>query len=145
MSGSNLPPRYGTSDEHTKAQYKMCEYLKPIYTQVLVEYYVPTPNVSFGVMPSIHTTKPYRLDVYATEPRLNSEHTWVYPILGIEIDGKYGHSSDRQSLRDRRRTKDIEEFYNMSIHRFHYKDIIGRNALRPALIYDELGISKKGV
>jgi hypothetical protein len=138
-------PRYGTSDEHTKAQYRIAEYLKPMYMQVFVEYDVPTPNVSFGVMPSIHTTKPYRLDVYATEPRPLSPYFCQYPILGVEIDGKYGHSSDRQSVRDRRRTKDIEDFYNMSIHRFHYKDIIGRNTLRLALIYDELGISRKGV
>lgn len=138
-------PRYGTSDEHTKAQYRIAEYLKPMYIQVLVEYYVPTPNVSFGVLPSIHQSKPYRLDVYASGIKESSPYQCKYETIGVEIDGKYGHSSDRQSLRDKRRTKDIEDFYNMSIHRFHYKDIIGRNTLRLALIYDELGISRKGV
>jgi hypothetical protein len=120
-----------TSPAHIKAQKRIADILCKHYKHIGTEIYTPTPNEKYIYDGEEFVIKPYSLDVQGTDPLPGCicEHKYIC----VEVDGKKGHkTSKRQTIRDKKRTKQIEdendEFY---ITRIDTKDLVGRGYVNP--------------
>jgi hypothetical protein len=123
-----------TSKAHKEAQKLIQELLSKHYNLTTIEAFKPTPNEKY--MYSMEgddefITKPYLLDVLATNPKDGC--ICKHALVGVEIDGKVNHKTTaRQTTRDRQRTDSLLQTYpNLSIHRFDTKDLVGRGYVHP--------------
>lgn len=111
--------------KHLNAQDKLVSILQKYYNIVLLENLVPVPQTYIGEIKdySKKLAIPYRLDVYAIEPK----HDGILYHIGIEVDGAVNHKKTvTQHIKDKKRTKDISKEYNLVIERFDTDELEGK-------------------